>query len=219
MGVTGSKPFALVFAVLCAGCAYSPVASMLREYEAQNSVAAFQICRNYSCAVRVDVSLNDEEWGRVRALFALAPARSARPTQMPSSQGASEERERIRQAVALIETLVGPKAGTQNDRAGAAIISFSREGQLDCIDEAYNTSIYLRLLAQDALLQWHTVGMPARRGSFFDSWPHNTATIVVRGSGARYTVDSWFGRNGALPDVVPLQVWLDGWHPPAGPPI
>lgn len=210
--MTGSKPFALVLAVLCAGCAYSPVASMLREHETQNSVAAFQVCRNYGCAVRVDVSLNDEEWGRVRALFALP---SARPAQAPGSQGASEERERIRQAIALIETLVGPKAGTQNDEAGAAIISFNREGQLDCIDEAYNTSTYLRLLAQDALLQWHTVGMPARRGSFFDGWPHNTATIVARASGARYTVDSWFGRNGALPDVVPLQVWLDGWRPAA----
>ncbi|MSP94591.1 MAG: hypothetical protein EXR00_04925 [Alphaproteobacteria bacterium] len=148
------------------------------------------------------VSLTGDEWSRVRALFASAPAT------------APEERETVRRAVALIETLVGPKAGTANDRPGADIVTTNREGLLDCIDEAFNTSTYLRFLAADQLLRWHDTGPSAQRGYIFNGWPHNTATLIERGSRSPYTVDSWFHANGELPETVPLQNWLDGWNPP-----
>jgi hypothetical protein len=146
--------------------------------------------------------LSDAEWGEVRNVFMPAPANAA------------EERERIREAVALIERMVGPKAGTANDEAGAVIVTTNKRGQLDCIDEAYNTSNYLRFMHEDNLIDWHDIGEPARRGYIINRWPHNTATVIEHGSGASYAIDSWFGPNGALPDVVPLEDWRDGWSPP-----
>jgi hypothetical protein len=124
-------------------------------------------------------------------------------------------RQQIAAAVALMERLAGAKAGTDKDEPGlnSSVFRWDTDGQLDCIDETYNTSTYLRLFAARKLLRWHQPGPPAARGNFIDGWPHNTATIVEAGSGARYTVDSWFGGHAELPDIVPLQAWLDGWSP------
>lgn len=192
----------LALALACASCAQSPSQPLLRRYETQNSISSFRVCRDYGCSVTMPVSLSDAEWGEVRNVFMPAPANAA------------EERERIREAVALIERMVGPKAGTANDEAGAVIVTTNKRGQLDCIDEAYNTSNYLRFMHEDNLIDWHDIGEPARRGYIINRWPHNTATVIEHGSGASYAIDSWFGPNGALPDVVPLEDWRDGWSPP-----
>ena len=196
------RAIALTLAVLCAGCTHSPARSLIERFGPQETVAGFDVCSDYGCFKRTSVSLGEAEWAEVRALFAPAP------------QGAPEERERIRQAVAMLETMIGPKAGTEHDEAGAAIINFDTRGQMDCIDEAYNTSTYLGLMAADHLLRFHDVGVPVRRGYILNRWPHNTATIADRSGSAEYAVDSWYHANGAMPDVVPLQEWLDGWHPP-----
>lgn len=199
--MTAASPLALVFALLCAGCAASPDIWLLSRYGKDNSLSAFRICKNYGCAANITVSLNQAEWSEVRALFS------------PPARTASEERGQVRHAIALLETMIGPKAGTANDQAGAPIFNASREGQLDCIDEAYNTSTYLKLMAADGLLRWHDVGEPVQRGHFLDRWPHNTATLVEQGPGTRYAVDSWFHANGAMPETVLLKDWLDGWSP------
>ena len=191
-----------ILALAAAGCSHSPSTGLLRKYSARNSVASFQLCHNYGCSDVAQTSLTEAEWVQVRAQFT------------PRASDAAAEREQIRRAVALIETIVGPKTGTDIDGPGAPIINFIRTGQMDCIDEAYNTSMYLTFFAKDNLLAWHDVGIPAKRGMVIDRWFHNTATIVERASGAPYTVDSWFGANGAMPDVVPLQAWMDGWGPP-----
>src|SRR5262245_20942161 len=114
---------ALALAVLAGGCASSPDVWLLARYAKNNSVSAFRICKNYGCAMSMTVSLTDAEWSRVRAFFS-SPSGSA-----------AEEREQVRHAIALLETMVGPKAGTANDEAGAPIFNVSRDGQLDCIDE------------------------------------------------------------------------------------
>ena len=196
------KAALLASLLLCAACAYSPSNWLQSKYGQTAKLSAFTVCRDYGCSKRVTASFSGEEWGRVRALFAAAPTNAA------------EERERVRRAVALIETMVGPKAGTANDRAGADIVTRDREGQLDCIDEAFNTSTYLRFLEGDRLLQWHDIGPSAQRGYIFNGWPHNTATIVERETQRSYTVDSWFHANGELPETVPLADWLGGWSPP-----
>jgi len=201
--MAGAHRFPIVFlALLAAACSTSPDRWLLAQYAAQNSVSSFDVCKNYGCSSHVRVTFSAAEWAQVRAVFAVAP------------ESATMEREQIARAIALVETLVGPKAGTANDKAGAEIVAFSREGQLDCIDEAYNTTVYLRLIAADGLLHWHDVGEPYKRGGFFDRWPHNTATIVERGSRTAYTVDSWFHANGAMPETVLLKDWLAGWSPP-----
>ena len=190
-------------ALFCTACGHSPAEWMLGRYAGHDSLSAFQVCKNYGCSTRVTVSLRADEWNKVRALFT------------PPPEGAAEERERIRQAIGLLETLVGPKAGTEHDEGGAPLVNFNREGQLDCIDESVNTTTYLRFLAADQLLRWHDVGKPAARGYFLDNIrPHNTATVVERDSGVVYTMDSWFHANGVPPETVLLSAWLDGWDPP-----
>ncbi len=190
-----------ILALLCAACAGSPDAWLLKQYGSHNTLSAFRVCKNYGCAKSMMVSFEQSEWAQVRAQFS------------PAAESAGEEREQVRRAIALIETLVGPKAGTSNDKAGADIINFGREGQLDCIDETYNTTTYLRLMAAEGLLKWHDVGEPAKRGYVLNRWPHNTATLIEHGSRTQYTVDSWFHANGEMPETVLLKDWLDGWSP------
>ena len=127
---------------------------------------------------------------------------------------AASERQQIALAIGHVERIVGAKAGTQNDRPGAAILpTCSTSDQQDCIDEAYNTSVYLHFMEQDGLLKWHKVGLPAHRGMIIDRWFHNTATVIETDTGVSYVIDSWFGANGEPADVTTLEAWNDGWEP------
>jgi hypothetical protein len=192
---------ALALAVLCASCNHSPAEALHARYGDQNDISAFLVRSEYGCAKKQWVSLDEAEWTQVRSSF------------IPAATNAADERENVRKAVALIESSVGPKVGTDIDRAGATIFTYDKRGQLDCIDEAYNTTTYLRLMAADDLIKFHDIGEPARRGYIINRWPHNTATVIEHDSGTNYAVDSWFGANGMLPDVVTLDAWLDGWDP------
>lgn len=191
----------LLLAIAAGGCITSPDVYLLGKYGKNIGVSGFDVCKNYGCKARVHVGFDAGEWGSVREVFAGRP------------ENAAAERERIRAAIAMMERIVGPKAGTANDGPGAPIINIETEGQLDCIDEAYNTTTYLRLLASEGLLKWHDVGDPHQRGDFITGWPHNTATVIERETHTAYTVDSWFHANGILPEVVLLSDWLAGWSP------
>jgi hypothetical protein len=182
-----------MLAILAGGCSTSPDIYLLAKYGKDIGISGFDVCKNYGCKARVRVAFNESEWGQVREIFA---------------------RERVREAVALMERIVGPKAGTAGDGPGAPIINIDTEGQLDCIDEAYNTTTYLRLIAAGGFLQRHDVGEPHQRGGFITGWPHNTATVIERETKTAYTVDSWFHANGEMPEVVLLSEWLSGWSPP-----
>ncbi|MBU3694596.1 MAG: hypothetical protein FGM40_07185 [Rhodocyclaceae bacterium] len=148
----------------------------------------------------MEVSLSEEEWDEVRKLFGLA-----------EPQDAAAERELISQAIALMERLVGPKTGTEADRAGT-YGNADFPGQLDCNDETANTSSYLRMMIADGLLRFHRVLDTTTRG-WLALDPHSAAVIEDTASGARYAVDAWFYDNGAPAQVIPLAVWHAGWKP------
>lgn len=191
-----------VAALLLAACTNSPSRELVMEYGDRNGAPSrFGVCKGYGCETFVRITLTPEEWQSVRVAFGPPP---------PS---AADERAAIARAIGRIEQLAGPKTGTALDAPGAAILNFDHKDQMDCIDESFNTTTYLRFLAQDGLLLWHDVGLPVRRGSFIDRWPHNTATVTERASGQRYAIDSWFQGNGNAADVVALEDWLKGWHP------
>jgi hypothetical protein len=82
-------------------------------------------------------------------------------------------------------------------------------GQLDCIDEATNTTVYLRMLAEANMLIFHQQASRTSRGGLFS--PHNTATIIEIESNTRYAVDSWFDNNGEPPAIIPLTLWKPDW--------
>jgi len=158
----------------------------------------YSICHNHSCAKFSFIHLSTQQWGSVEALFT------------PPASSAVQEREYIKSAIALLETITGEHAGTYRDNAKNDI-SQGIHGQLDCIDEATNSTVYLRLISNAGLLKFHDQSSRTSRGGLIS--PHNTATIVERASNSRYAVDSWFYANGEPPVILPLTVWKSGWKP------
>jgi hypothetical protein len=155
-------------------------------------------CYDNGCRSLGFVSLTPRQWSELRAAF------------FPLALDAAGERERLRAAVALMERFVGAATGTWQDKGRTFN---SGAGQMDCIDESINTTLYLTLFQKYGLMRHHRVADRATRGWFILGWPHTTAVVTETGSDARWAVDSWFLDNGEPPFILPLDVWRDGWEP------
>ncbi|MEM8876934.1 MAG: hypothetical protein AAGD23_03575 [Pseudomonadota bacterium] len=119
----------------------------------------------------------------------------------------AHEREAIKQAVAYFERHAARFAGTEDDIAGNYEMEGNRS-QLDCVDEARNTTRLLILLQREGLLKHHTVARIEGRGFVLDTrYPHNTAVIREKETGIRWSVDSWMRHNGDVPEVMTLARW------------
>jgi hypothetical protein len=161
----------------------------------------FSVCFGHSCSVVVTVGVSTDDWQMVRALF-------REPAASPEA-----ERVRIATAIAAMESVVGALTGTWRDYGGD-VKGFARPGQMDCVDEANNSTTYLRMFARDGLLQWHSVGPIMKRGHLLWGIPHATAVIIDISTAEWWAVDSWFQDNGMPPYIVPYVTWQDGWRPP-----
>lgn len=159
----------------------------------------FSVCYDNGCSSLSQVSLTPEQWEQVCALF------------FPPAETAAEERGRIRAAIALMERFVGDATGTWRDKGGT--FNFGTGGQMDCIDESINTSLYLTMFYKYGMLRHHLVHDRATRGWFIFGWPHTTAVILEQARNALWAVDSWFLDNGEPPFILPLDVWKRGWKP------
>ncbi|MFO1435780.1 MAG: hypothetical protein U1F34_05265 [Gammaproteobacteria bacterium] len=156
--------------------------------------SAFTICHGNTCRLRSRVALLAPQWKQVRSAF------------QPVATSAEQERQQMAVAVAILERIVGDRIGTSADKAqndGGAT-----PGQMDCIDESTNTTVYLTMMYGDGLLKWHDVGGRATRMP-----PHSVSVIRDKSSGMEYAVDSWFLANGEPPFVVPMTQWRAGWRP------
>lgn len=160
----------------------------------------FSVCHGNTCKYIDSVSMSAKEWNEIRDIF------------NPPAASAAEEREKIRVAIARFETIIGNKTGTSGDR-GENFPGMGLDGQMDCVDEATNTSVYLSLLQDQHLLKWHHVQPRTNRGIETLQAPHFTAVISEDETGSEYAVDSWFLDNGQPPFVVPLSEWKQGWKP------
>jgi hypothetical protein len=163
------------------------------------SAHTFPVCFDFSCRSEVTVSLDNNEWRGVRNLF------------FPPAINAKEERKRIQQAVGLMEIMAGKYTPTYRDLArndeAVTSINSNTSGQLDCIDEAINTTTYLQLFEGDGLLRFHRVSERAYRRALFNQ--HWAAQLIEHGSGESYIIDSWFRDNGEPPYVVRGKQWHD----------
>jgi hypothetical protein len=170
------------------------------------SPSHFSICYSHGCNRSADVQLTAEEWDMIRQIFDPGPS------------DASTERQSIAKAVGSLEMIVGRRTGTDADLGGSFAGTF-RQYQMDCVDEAVNTTTYLLMMKNDGLIRFHDLREPANRGYFiWGGWPHTAPVIVERLSGKEYAVDSWFQDNGQPPFIIPLEQWKDGWRPPPGKP-
>lgn len=190
----------ILSALLVSACSTSPAANYVNSVTDTLSIDNVRYCSGYSCNNIHDIGLDVDEWAAIEALFAGQYTDPA------------EERRRVSLAVGLYETFAGAKTGTLNDHPESPML-FKTRGQLDCIDEATNTSIFLHLLKKEGLIKLHAVGTPAQRGFIIGRWFHSTAVLHELNTEDNYAIDSWFYATGTPAEVVPLPVWLDGWKP------
>jgi len=152
-----------------------------------------EVCINYHCDLKQQVTISDAEWQVILKPFQQAPA------------NAGQERHRIQESIGLFEEIVGQHTPTYQDLAenkGEDVI-----GQLDCIAESKNSQHYLQWLNKKGKLKWHLVGGRIKRSPhLFDA--HWGAKITELQSNAEYIVDSWYGTNGDMPNIQPLSHWL-----------
>jgi hypothetical protein len=181
------------------------VSDISRIYRAPVSLSHLEICQGGGCAESQVISLTAAEWQKVETIF---------QAQQPFT--AENERKNIAQAIGLIERLVGEKTGTAGDRAGTFDNS-DYAGQMDCNDEAINTTSYIRLMQQQGLIKLHAIEDLRTRNFFFTGWPHTTAVIHETASGKRFAVDSWFYDNGETASIVPFEVWKADYVPSDSP--
>lgn len=165
------------------------------ELPAPATLDAVPVCYNYGCREMQTISLSKEEWSEIAGWLTPAPANAA------------AERQAIRHAIGWMEVVVGRHTPTHRDLAGVPKRGAEWPGQLDCIDEAVNTTTYLRLLESEGLLRYHRVLKPINRYAVFDQ--HWAGHIQEIETGQRYVVDSWFLDNGYLPDVLTAEQWKD----------
>ncbi|WP_286240680.1 hypothetical protein [Neptuniibacter halophilus] len=195
----------LLLCTLLAGCSYNPNGTpdnWLQSHGLQSeSRETLRLCRNFGCSDRGTVRFSAEDMAQIRALFT------------PQSRSPEEERQRIANAIGLMETISGPQLNTVADLAKNDFALSNRSNQLDCIAESLNTSRYLLTLEQQGLLQFHRTGGNAHRGPLRLSAPHNSATIRQLSNQQGFAVDSWFRGNGEPAWVVPIEIWLSGNDP------
>ncbi len=177
-----------------------------RIYHEIPALHGFDVCAGGGCAEITHVSLTDEEWQTITSVFADAD----------EVVNAEQERGLIALAIGEFEKIVGIKTGTSTDRAGTFDNS-DYPGQLDCNDEAINSTTYMRLMRQNGLIKLHEIEDMRTRNFFFTGWPHSTAVIHEIANGTKFAVDSWFYDNGFPATIVPFTVWKSGYIPEDSP--
>ncbi|MDO9282968.1 MAG: hypothetical protein Q7T88_11375 [Methylotenera sp.] len=186
--------------------ATAAVTDITRIYQQVPALSGFDICTGGGCAEINHVSLNNQEWKKIVTIF----------TDAGIVTDAKQERKLIAAAIGKLEKMIGAKTGTTTDRAGTFGNS-NYSGQLDCNDEAINSTTYMRLMHQNGLIKLHEVEDMRTRNFFFSGWPHSTAVMHEIRTGDRYAVDSWFYDNGFPATIVPFAVWKSGYIPQDSP--
>jgi hypothetical protein len=152
-------------------------------------------CHGYTCRIVTPVRFSAADIAKIAGALAKRPS------------DAAAEREALSKSVQEFERIVGARIGTSGDLA-AMQFAKPADDQLDCIDEATNTTSLLLLLAENGYIHHHRVGAPAARGFFIDlRYPHATAVLTDKGSGEKWAIDSWPRANAEPPVVQPLVEW------------
>lgn len=175
---------------------FSSIGSVAVAGDAAISINSLPICMNFGCKQKQTISLKQSEWESVANWL-------KQPTNDPQT-----EREYIKKAIGWMEVVVGRHTPTHRDVGGDLVNERAVfPGQLDCIDEANNTTTYLTLFEQNGLLKYHKVVEQAYRRAIFDQ--HWAGQIEEIETGQRWVVDSWFQHNGYLPYIQTAVKWGD----------
>lgn len=153
------------------------------------------VCHGYTCRITSPVR------------FSAADIETIAGRLEKGTTDAADERAAVSDAVQAFEKIVGGRIGTSADLPKMQF-GQGADDQMDCIDEATNTTALLRLLAHHGYLRHHKVLQPTARGFFLDGrYPHATAVLAENGSGAKWAIDSWPRANAEPPLIQPLSEW------------
>lgn len=190
--------FAAVLSLSSASAASNAARQYLAKYDVPPPTATgVVVCHGFNCKFRTMVAFSAGDIGTLREILARG------------SRSARSEINAIADAVAWFERRIGRHTGTsrRTPRAGPAQAGLRTEA--DCIDESVNTTVLLVLLSDLKLLKFHDVAAAEARGYLLDfRYPHATAVVVNKTSGARWAIDPWPKGNGQRPDTLPLAAWL-----------
>lgn len=184
--------------------AHADLSDVTRIFRQTPTLSQFEVCQGGGCLETNQLSMNDAEWRNVLQIFNTKAIK------------AEEERAQIAKAIGEFERIVGAKNGTAADLAGT-FFDGKLTGQLDCNDEAINTTTYMRLLKANGLIALHEIEDTRTRNFFFTGWPHTTAVIRDIKTNERYAVDSWFYDNGKPATIVTFAKWKANFRPEDSP--
>jgi hypothetical protein len=196
-------------ALLSPKLVHAELSDISRIFRQTPSLNQFEVCQGGGCAEISKISLTELEWNAVSRIFNV-------PTKSAQESNEVVERQKIAQAIGMLEDLVGKKIGTSADLAGT-FFDGKLNGQQDCNDEAINSTTYMLLLKQKGLMPLHEIEDMRTRNFFFTGWPHTTAVIREIKTGERYAVDSWFYDNGHAATIVPFAQWKANFKPDDSP--
>jgi hypothetical protein len=153
------------------------------------------VCHGYTCRIVTGISFTAEDVASIAGVLATG------------ASSPETEREAVSEAVQRFETIVGARIGTASDLAGMQFGQGTPD-QMDCIDEATNTTSLLLFLSERGYIKHHRVVEPSARGFFLDGrYPHATAVLRELASGDKWAVDSWPRANAQPPVIQPLSEW------------
>jgi len=163
------------------------------------------VCHAYTCKVQTPYTFSRAQIAQIAAIM----------SKVKRSDTPFEERRAVAYAIAKMETDVGNKIGIK-DKAGMQFTASGDPSQMDCVDEATNTTSYLLVLQANGLIKQHSVEGTMSKENLAKGivklnpvqyWPHWTAVLKENKSGQKYAVDSWLFDNGENPAVVKVEDW------------
>jgi hypothetical protein len=158
---------------------------------------------------QVRVFISKDEWDAMAAPLA-EPADDKHAT-------ASAEAHAIGESIALFETVVGPKAGTADDRGSwegnKYILNRNRppdDRQQDCINDALTAAQYVQMLSAHALI--HNYNFNPADPLVLLPYVH-VAIKLGRAGNDPLVIDTWLGPNGAFPFIGGEAAWITATKP------
>jgi hypothetical protein len=169
---------------------------LLRQGYAAPTSGQIVACHGYGCVRRAPLAIDSPWLARAEAVLRAAQG------------SAAAERRALGDVVSVYTAALAKGFGGRPDVPRSPPRLSGANGQMDCLDVTANTTSLLLVLQERGLLAYHTIEPPQSRGVFFDGrYPHYTAVIVERRSGARWAVDPWPYGPGHRPDILPLARW------------
>ena len=153
------------------------------------------VCSGYGCRNNNRYTFNSKMLSKLKKYFA-------------NVSNANSEREALRKAISFIETRVGVATGTFSDKASIGFFSAGKKDQMDCVDEALNSSYYVMIMINNGMIKYHDLEKPNWKGGL-TRWTHYAAVIKDRTTGVLWAIDSGVKNNGGRPLIIQYSRWYN----------